>query len=112
MVDVIQNRELIALTDALRGGLLNPQQTDLVRALREGLGLLEAKSMEVVKVQNEVAVQFHYPLFKRRAELPRSVRLFDWDKDNYLQSGLGIHSKQPVLVNCLYASSGVCQSGF
>ena len=38
--------ELIALTDALRNGALNPQQAELVRALREGLGLLE----EVVKV--------------------------------------------------------------
>ena len=34
--------ELIALTDALRGGSLNPQQAELVRALREGLGTLEA----------------------------------------------------------------------
>lgn len=42
--------ELIALTDALRNGSLNPAQTDLVRALREGLGLLEEKSMEDVKV--------------------------------------------------------------
>ncbi len=33
--------ELIALTDALRNGLLNPAQTEIVRALREGLGLLE-----------------------------------------------------------------------
>jgi len=38
--------ELIALTDALRNGSLNPQQAELVRALREGLGVLE----EVVKV--------------------------------------------------------------
>lgn len=38
--------ELIALTDALRNGSLNSQQTELVRALREGLGLLETKSME------------------------------------------------------------------
>jgi integrase len=34
--------ELIALTDALRNGSLNPAQTEIVRALREGLGLLEA----------------------------------------------------------------------
>ena len=33
--------ELIALTDALRNGSLNSAQTELVRALREGLGLLE-----------------------------------------------------------------------
>jgi hypothetical protein len=33
--------ELIALTDALRNGSLNPTQTEIVRALREGLGLLE-----------------------------------------------------------------------
>ncbi len=33
--------ELIALTDALRNGALNPTQTEIVRALREGLGLLE-----------------------------------------------------------------------
>ena len=32
---------LIALADALRSGALNPAQTELVRALREGLGLLE-----------------------------------------------------------------------
>jgi site-specific recombinase XerD len=38
--------QLIALTDALRNGALNPAQTEIVRALREGLGLLE----EVVKV--------------------------------------------------------------
>ena len=42
--------QLIALTDALRGGSLNPAQTELVRALREGLGLLEEKVMEDVKV--------------------------------------------------------------
>jgi len=42
--------ELIALTDALRNGSLNPAQTELVRALREGLGLLEEKNMEDVKV--------------------------------------------------------------
>lgn len=36
--------ELIALTDALRNGSLNPAQTEIVRALREGLGLLEAVS--------------------------------------------------------------------
>jgi hypothetical protein len=34
--------QLIALTDSLRNGSLNPAQTDIVRALREGLGLLEA----------------------------------------------------------------------
>ncbi len=33
--------ELIALADALRNGSLNPAQTEIVRALREGLGLLE-----------------------------------------------------------------------
>ena len=44
--------QLIALTDALRGGSLNSAQTELVRALREGLGLLEEKVMEDVKVQN------------------------------------------------------------
>jgi hypothetical protein len=33
--------ELIALADALRNGALNPTQTEIVRALREGLGLLE-----------------------------------------------------------------------
>ena len=42
--------ELIALTDALRNGSLNPAQTELVRTLREGLGLLEEKNMEDVKV--------------------------------------------------------------
>lgn len=36
--------QLIALTDALRSGSLNSAQTELVRALREGLGLLEAVS--------------------------------------------------------------------
>jgi hypothetical protein len=41
--------ELIALTDALRNGSLNPTQTEIVRALREGLGLLED-----VKVQVEI----------------------------------------------------------
>ena len=39
--------ELIALADALRDGSLNPTQTEIVRALREGLG-----SLEDVKVQN------------------------------------------------------------
>ena len=34
--------QLIALTDSLRNGLLNPAQTEIVRALREVLGLLEA----------------------------------------------------------------------
>lgn len=48
--------ELIALTDALRNGSLNSGQTELVRALREGLGLLEEKVMEDVKVQEQVAV--------------------------------------------------------
>lgn len=33
--------ELIALTDALRNGSLNPAQIEIVRALRVGLGLLE-----------------------------------------------------------------------
>jgi hypothetical protein len=37
--------ELIALADALRNGSLNPAQIELVRALREGLGLLENKSI-------------------------------------------------------------------
>jgi hypothetical protein len=32
--------ELIALTNALRNGSLNPAQTDIVRAMREGVGLL------------------------------------------------------------------------
>ena len=36
--------ELIALTDALRNGALNSAQTEIVRALSEGLGLLEAVS--------------------------------------------------------------------
>lgn len=40
--------ELIALADALRNGSLNPVQTEIVRALREGLGLLG--DMEDVKV--------------------------------------------------------------
>jgi site-specific recombinase XerD len=48
--------ELIALTDALRNGALNPTQTELVRALREGLGLLEEQVVEDDKVQEEVAV--------------------------------------------------------
>lgn len=38
--------ELIALADALRSGSLNPAQAELVRALRDGLRLLET-----VKVQ-------------------------------------------------------------
>jgi site-specific recombinase XerD len=46
--------QLIALADALRNGLLNPAQTEIVRALREGLGLLEQEAMESVKVQMEV----------------------------------------------------------
>jgi hypothetical protein len=33
--------EFIALADALCNGSLNPIQTEIVRALREGLGLLE-----------------------------------------------------------------------
>jgi len=48
--------QLIALTDALRSGSLNPAQTELVRALREGLGLLGERNIENVKVQDEVAV--------------------------------------------------------
>jgi hypothetical protein len=48
--------QLIALTDALRSGSLNSAQTELVRALRDGLGLLEEKVMEDVKVQDKVAV--------------------------------------------------------
>lgn len=35
--------QLIALADALRNGSLNPAQTEIVRALREGLGLLAEK---------------------------------------------------------------------
>ena len=52
----------IAIIDETRGrrrarnGSLNPAQTELVRALREGLGLLEKKKMDDVKAQNEVAV--------------------------------------------------------
>jgi hypothetical protein len=42
--------QLIALTDALRNGSLNPAQTDLVRTLREGLGLLEERNIGDVKV--------------------------------------------------------------
>ncbi len=48
--------ELIALADALRNGSLNPQQTELVRALREGLGLLED-----VKVQSANMSAVHVP---------------------------------------------------
>lgn len=44
--------QLIVLTDALRGGSLNSAQAEIVRALREGLGLLEEKVMEDVKVQD------------------------------------------------------------
>jgi hypothetical protein len=47
---------LIAITDALRNGSLNSQQTELVRALREGLGLLEEKNINDVKVQEQAAV--------------------------------------------------------
>lgn len=46
--------ELIALADALRNGSLNPTQTEIVRALREGLGLLG--DMENVKVQEKLNV--------------------------------------------------------
>jgi integrase len=46
--------ELIALADALRNGSLNPAQTEIIRALREGLGLLEEQVMEDVKVQEEL----------------------------------------------------------
>jgi hypothetical protein len=49
--------QLIAMTDALRGGSLNSAQTELVRALREGLGALEESNMENVKVLSEVAVR-------------------------------------------------------
>ena len=45
--------QLIALTDALRSGSLNPAQTEIVRALREGLGRLEDLTMEDVKVQDK-----------------------------------------------------------
>ena len=48
--------ELIALADALRNGSLNPAQTEIVRALREGLGLLEEQVIEDVKVQKELNV--------------------------------------------------------
>jgi len=51
MKEAPQIRELIALADALRNGSLNPAQTKIVRALREGLGLLEEQAMEDVKVQ-------------------------------------------------------------
>jgi site-specific recombinase XerD len=37
--------QLIALTDALRSGSLNPAQTEIVRALREGLGAIAEKEM-------------------------------------------------------------------
>ena len=46
--------ELIALTDALRNGSLNLAQTEIVRALREGLGLLEEHVMEDVKVPEKI----------------------------------------------------------
>jgi integrase len=42
--------QLIALTDALRNGSLNPAQTELVRALREGLGLLEEEKTNAAGV--------------------------------------------------------------
>lgn len=53
--------ELIALADALRNGSLNPTQTEIVRALREGLGLLG--DMEDVKV-------LELPQLVERLELP------------------------------------------
>jgi hypothetical protein len=40
--------QLVVVADALRNGLLNSAQTESVRALREGLGLLG--DMEDVKV--------------------------------------------------------------
>jgi integrase len=46
--------QLIALADALRNGSLNPAQTEIARALREGLGLLQDASMEDVKVQVKI----------------------------------------------------------
>jgi hypothetical protein len=46
--------QLIALTDALRNSSLNPAQTEIVRSLREGLGMLEERSMEDVKVLETV----------------------------------------------------------
>jgi site-specific recombinase XerD len=46
--------ELIALTDALRNGSLNPAQTEIVRALREGLGLLEDVKVRVEIKSTEV----------------------------------------------------------
>jgi integrase len=42
--------ELIALTDALRNGSLNPAQTEIVRALREGLGLLEDVKVQFARL--------------------------------------------------------------
>lgn len=42
--------QLIALADALRNSSLNAAQTEIVRALREGLGLLEERAMGDVKV--------------------------------------------------------------
>lgn len=47
--------ELIALTDALRNGSLNPAQTEIVRALREGLGLLEDVKVQIAPL-DRVAV--------------------------------------------------------
>ena len=41
--------QLIALTDSLRNGSLNPAQIEIVRVLREVLGLLDD-----VKVQGEM----------------------------------------------------------
>lgn len=47
--------QLIALTDALRNGALNPQQTEIVRALREGLGLLENVKVQELNVTGLLA---------------------------------------------------------
>jgi integrase/recombinase XerD len=49
--------QLIALTDALRNGSLNPAQTEIVRALREGLGLLEAVSCDPSECRRDVKVR-------------------------------------------------------
>jgi hypothetical protein len=37
--------QLIALVDALHRGTLSPEQTEIVKALREGLGLMAEKEM-------------------------------------------------------------------
>jgi hypothetical protein len=50
--------ELIALADALRNGSLNPAQTEIVRALREGLGLLEDVKVQAAPLDT---VAVHVP---------------------------------------------------